>query len=78
MNVEEKLKEKSFGWKSYNGGQIPIVELSDAISICKLACKKQREICEELMVKKLTGRLDDMAVGYINDIIINAPEPWNL
>ena len=85
MNVEEKLKEKSF--TELEGSNVttvlpcfipPSILLSDAIKICKEACKKQREICAEFMVENLTGHLGDNQMGYINDILINAPEPSDL
>jgi len=92
MNVEEKLKKAStdamiYGTIVSGSGSITmqkqtVVKMTDAISICKEACKKQREICKSTFITDagvydLQFRepfdLERIAVG-----IGNAPEPSDL
>ena len=83
MNVEEKLKKAStdamiYGTIVSGSGSITmqkqtVVKMTDAISICKEACKKQREICADVYARFETTYEPDTATA-----LFNAPEPSDL
>ena len=70
MNIEEKLKEKSYQETYHELSPLnEVIKLSDAIAICKEALKKQRELCADISTTYFSRAY------AITNRILNTPEP---